>query len=106
LETTLSSAEHVLTLTSSLNDDSAWNEWQQLPPDAQAAESEVRNAIAKRVERAAASETLEDAGANLSTAFARWTETMQALQLNNSRVVLVSQIVTEVQQLKSIRNQD
>jgi len=32
-----------------------------------------------------------------NTAFARWTETMQALQVKNSRVALVSQIVTEVQ---------
>jgi uncharacterized membrane protein YccC len=90
LEATLSRAEHMLNLATSLTTDSAWTEWQQLPPDAQHAESELRNAIAKRVER-------EDAGANLSTAFARWTETMQALQVKNSRVALVSQIVTEVQ---------
>ncbi len=93
----LSRAEHALTLATSLTSDSAWNEWQQLPPDAQAAESELRNAIAKRIERAAASDELEDAGANLSTAFARWTETMQALRVKNSRFALVSQIVTEVQ---------
>jgi uncharacterized membrane protein YccC len=100
LETTLLRAEHVLTLATSLSSDSAWNEWQQLPADAQAAESELRNAVAKRVERTAASDTLEDAGAHLSTAFARWTETMQSLQLKNSRVARVSQLVTEVQQLK------
>jgi uncharacterized membrane protein YccC len=97
LEATLSRAEHMLNLATSLTTDSAWTEWQQLPPDAQHAESELRNAIAKRVERAAASDEREDAGANLSTAFARWTETMQALQVKNSRVALVSQIVTEVQ---------
>src|SRR6266700_1678573 len=97
LEATLSRAEHMLYLATSLTTDSGWTEWQQLPPDAQHAESELRNAIAKRVERAAASDELEDAGANLSTAFARWTETMQALQVKNSRVALVSQIVTEVQ---------
>src|SRR6266516_6429569 len=51
-------------LATSLSTDSAWAEWQQLPPDAQHAESELRNAIAKRVERAAASHELEDAGAN------------------------------------------
>src|SRR3989440_3932502 len=97
LEATLSRAEHMLDLATSLTTDSAWTEWQQLPPDAQHAESELRNAIAKRVERAAASDEREDAGADLSTAFARWTETMQALQLKNSRVALVSQIVIEVQ---------
>ena len=94
---TLSRAEHMLDLATSLSTDSAWTEWEQLPPDVQHAESELRNAIAKRVERAAASHELEDVGANLSTAFARWTETMQALQVKNSRVALVSQIVTEVQ---------
>src|SRR6266700_2503526 len=97
LEATLSRAEHMLYLATSLTTDSGWTEWQQLPPDAQHAESELRNAIAKRVERAAASDELEDAGANLSIAFARCTETIQALQLKNSRVALVSQIVTEVQ---------
>src|SRR5213596_411213 len=97
LEATLSRAEQMLDLATSLTTDSAWTEWQQLPPDAQHAESELRNAIAKRVEHAAASDEREEAGANLSTAFARWTETMQALQVKNSRVALVSQIVTEVQ---------
>jgi uncharacterized membrane protein YccC len=100
LQTTLSHAEHVLTLATSLSSDSAWNEWQQQPPDAQAAESELRNAVAKRVERAVNSDSPEDAAARLSTAFARWTETMQALQLKNSRIALVSQLVTEVHQLK------
>jgi hypothetical protein len=93
LEETLSRAEDVFGVASSLVGDEALATWQQLPADAQAAESKLRNAVAKRIER-------EDAGANLSTAFARWTETMQALQLKNSRVGLVSQIVTEVQQLK------
>ena len=81
-----------------------WNEWQQLPAAAKAAESELRNVAAKRIERVAASDEPEDADANLSIAFARWTETMQALQVKNSRVGLVSQLVTEVQQLKSIPN--
>src|SRR6266496_1244133 len=100
LEATVSRAEHMLNLATSLTTDSAWTEWQQLPPDAQHAESELRNAVAKRVEHVDTSDTLEAAGANLSTAFARWTETMRALQVKNSRVALVSQIVTEVQQLK------
>jgi len=97
LETTLSRAEEVFGVATLLGSERARDEWQQLPRAAQAAESELRNAVAKRVERAAASDTLEDAGANLSIAFARWTETIQALQLKNSRVALVSQIVTEVQ---------
>jgi uncharacterized membrane protein YccC len=97
LEATLSRAEHMLDLATSLTTDSAWNEWQQLPAAAKTAESELRSVAAKRIERAAASDEREDAGANLSIAFARWTETMQALQVKNSRVGLVSQIVTEVQ---------
>src|SRR5437667_2192393 len=95
LEATRSRAEHMLKVAASLTTDSSWTEWQQLPPDAQHAESELRNAIAKRVERAAASDEREDAGANLSTAFARWTETMQALQDKNSRVDLDSTIDNE-----------
>src|SRR4029077_20960491 len=100
LEGTLSRAENVFVAATSLANDQAWNEWQQLPAAAKTAESELRSVAAKRIERVAASDELEDAGANLSTAFPRWTETMQALQVKNSRVALVSQIVTEVQQLK------
>jgi hypothetical protein len=100
LESTLSRAENAFAAASSLVGDEALATWQQLPADAQAAESKLRNAVAKRVEHVATSDTLEDADANLSTAFSRWTETMQALQLENSRVGLVSQLVTEVQQLK------
>ena len=97
LETTLARAKHVFTLATSLTSDSAWDEWQQLPPDAQNAESDLRNVVAKRVELAANSDIAEEADANLSTAFARWTETMQSLQVKSSRVGLVSQLVTEVQ---------
>jgi uncharacterized membrane protein YccC len=100
LERTLSRAEEVFVAATSLANDQAWNEWQQLPVAAKTAESELRSVAAKRIERAAASGEREDAGANLSTAFARWTETMQALQVKNSRVALVSQIVTEVQRLE------
>jgi multidrug resistance protein MdtO len=97
LEETLSRAEDVFGVATSLVSDEALASWQQLPTTAQIAESDLRDAAAKRIERAAASDEREDAGANLSTAFARWTETMQALQVKNSRVALVSQIVTEVQ---------
>jgi hypothetical protein len=97
LEETFSRAEDVFGVANSLVSDEALTTWQQLPTVAQIAESDLRDAAAKRIERAAASDEREDAGANLSTAFARWTETMQALQVKNSRVALVSQIVTEVQ---------
>jgi len=60
--------------------------------------------VAKQVERAANSDIAEETDSNLSTALARWTETTQALHLKNNRVGLVSQLVTEVQQLKSIPN--
>jgi len=97
LEETLSRAEDVFGVATSLVSEEALASWQQLPAAAQIAESDLRDAAAKRIEPAAASDEREDAGANLSTAFARWTETMQALQVKNSRVALVSQIVTEVQ---------
>src|SRR5438034_1223001 len=96
-EGTLSRAERLFVTATSLFSDHALDEWQQLPQTARIADSELRNAAAKRIERVAASDELEDARTNLSTAFARWTETMQALQVKNSRVALVSQIVTEVQ---------
>src|SRR6266568_4879181 len=96
-ESTLSRAQRPFVTATLLFSDHALDEWQQLPPAARIAESELRNAVAKRVEHVATSDTLEDADPNLSTAFARWTETMEALQVKNSRVALVSQIVTEVQ---------
>ena len=98
LESTLSRAEEVFVAATSLAGDEALATWRQLPADAQAAESKLRNVVAKRVDHDGPEET----DANLSIAFARWTETMQALQVKNSRVGLVSQLVTEVQQLKSI----
>jgi uncharacterized membrane protein YccC len=98
LESTLSHAERLFVTATSLVSDHALDEWQQLPPAGRIAESELRNAAAKRVEHVATSDTY------LSNAFARWTETMQALQVENSRVALVSQLVIEVQQLKSIPN--
>jgi uncharacterized membrane protein YccC len=101
LEETLSCAEDVFGAASSLVGDEALASWQQLPADLQMRESTLRNTIAKRVERAANRDIAEEADANLSSAFARWTETMQPLQLENSRLALVSQIAAEVQQLKS-----
>jgi uncharacterized membrane protein YccC len=97
LESTLSRAEEVFGVATSLGSERAWDDWQKLQPAAKNAESVLREVAAKRIERAAVSDERQDAGANLSTAFARWTETMQALQVKNSRVALVSQIVSEVQ---------
>ena len=99
LETMLSHAEHLLALATSLTSDSAWQDWQQLPPEAQAAESELRNAVARRLERAANSDSAEDTDARLSAAFARWTETIQRLSLEGSRIALVSQIAAKAQHL-------
>src|SRR6266567_3817599 len=93
LESTLSRAEEVFVAATSLANDQAWNEWQQLPAAAKTAESELRSVAAKRIERVAASDEREDACANLSTAFARWTETMQPLHVQNGRLALLSQIV-------------
>src|SRR5213593_210501 len=65
LESTLSHAENVFAAASSLVGDEALATWQQLPADAQAAESKLRNVVAKRVDH----DSPEDAGSNLSTAF-------------------------------------
>ena len=101
LEAILSRAEHVLALTTSLIRDSAWQEWQQMPSDAQEAESELRNVVAGRVERAANGDSAEDADDNLSIAVARWTKTIQRLSLEGSRIALVSQIAAEAQRFGS-----
>src|SRR6266699_3398873 len=86
LKTTLSGAERVFSTATSLVSAYALNGWRQLPSVAKNAESELRNAAAKRIERAAASATAKDVdGTDLSTAFARWNETMRP-QLENSRV--------------------
>jgi len=97
LETMLSHAEHLLALATSLTSDSAWQDWQQLPPEAQAAESELRNAVARLLERAANGDSAADTNTNLSIAFARWTETIRRLSLKGSRFALVSQIAAEAQ---------
>src|SRR6266481_4471326 len=92
LESTLSRAEEVFDVATSLGSERAWDEGQQLTPAAKIAESELRDFAAKRIERVATGDVAKDTDANLSTAFARWTETMQALHVKNSRVALVSQI--------------
>ena len=50
LEGTLSRAEEVFDAASSLVGDEAFATWQQLPDDAQAAESKLRSVVAKRID--------------------------------------------------------
>ena len=99
LESTLSRAEEVFVAASSLASEQAWNEWQQLPPAARIAESELRNAAAKRIEDATTSGTEKDIDiANLSIALTRWNETV-VRPAPESRTALVSEIAAEVQHL-------
>jgi uncharacterized membrane protein YccC len=99
LETTLSRAEDVFVVASSLGSDQRWDEWQQLPPAAKIAESELRNVAAKRIERVTTSDVGKDTDGNLSIAFDTWNKTVHELRPENSRSALVSRIATEVQQL-------
>jgi hypothetical protein len=98
-ENSLSRAERLFVIATSLVSDHALDEWQQLPPAARIAESELRNAAAKRVERVATSGAAKDIDhANLSIALTRWNETM-VRPATDSRAALVSQIAAEVQHL-------
>jgi len=65
----------------------ARDESQDLLPVAQNAESKLRTSLGKRVERVAKRDIAEEADANLAIAFARWTQTTRALQLNTSRAI-------------------
>jgi uncharacterized membrane protein YccC len=99
LETTLSRAEQVFVPATSLAGDQAFDEWQQLPAAVQIAESELRNAAAKRIEDAITDESPKDLDdANLSIALTRWNETVVRPAPDN-RTALVSQIAAEVQSL-------
>jgi len=99
LETTLARAKHVFTLATSLTSDSAWDEWQQLPQATRIAESELRNAAAKRIEDAKTNDPAKDLDdANLSIALTRWNE-MVVRSAPESRTALVSEIAAEVQDL-------
>jgi uncharacterized membrane protein YccC len=99
LESTLSRAEEVFAAASSLVGDEALATWQQLPADAQAAESKLRNAVAKRIERVATSDIAKDTDADLSTAFDTWNKTVEQLRPQNGRSALVSRMATEAQRL-------
>jgi uncharacterized membrane protein YccC len=99
LETTLSRAEDVFAAASSLTSEQSWNEWQQLTSAVQIAESELRNAAAKRIEDATTNDPAKDLDhANLSIALTRWNETM-VRPAPDSRTALVSRIAAEVQHL-------
>jgi multidrug resistance protein MdtO len=100
LESTLSHAEDVFAVATSLASDQAWSEWQQLPSAAKIAESELRNAAATRIERAVTSGLGTHFDTDLSHAFDAWNETVQQLRLGNSRTALVSQIAADVQHLE------
>ena len=96
LESTLSRAEEVFAAATSLASEQAWNEWQQLPPAARIAESELRNAAAKRIEDATTSDTAKDIDdANLSIALTRWNETV-VRPAPDIRTKRVSEIAAEV----------
>ena len=99
LKTTLSGAEEVFASATSLVSEQAWGEWQQLSPTAKIAESELRNAAAKRIEAATTSGTGKDIdSANLSIALTRWNETV-VRPAPDIRTKRVSEIVAEVQHL-------
>src|SRR6266480_208104 len=96
LESTLSRAEEVFVAATSLANDQAWNEWQQLPAAAKTAESELRSVAAKRVERAETSDVAKNTDADLSMAFDAWNEAVRQFRPENRRTELISQIAAEV----------
>jgi multidrug resistance protein MdtO len=98
-ESTLSRAERPFVTATSLFSDHALDEWQQLPPAARIAESELRNAAAKRIEDATTNNPAKHIDdANLSIALTRWNE-MKVRPAPDSRTALVSQVAAEVQHL-------
>jgi hypothetical protein len=98
-ENTLSCAERLFVAATGLVSDHALDEWQQLPPAARTAESELRNAAAKRIEDATTNDPAKDLDdANLSIARTRWNET-KVRPARDSRTAPVSQIAAEVQHL-------
>jgi hypothetical protein len=90
----------VFAAASSLVGDEALATWQRLPADLQMTESALRNAIAKRVERAAAGDTADDAQTAFRSVVSQWNKAVDQLPNKEGRSVLVSQIVTEVHQMK------
>jgi uncharacterized membrane protein YccC len=99
LKTTLSHAENVLAAATSLAEEQSWHEWQELSSAAKIAESGLRTVVAKRVERAADSDIVENTETWFSEALHVWNETVQQSHSENSRKALMSQIAAEVQHL-------
>jgi hypothetical protein len=99
METVLERAEDIFVPATSLASDRAWDEWRELPLAAQMAESELRNAAAKRNERAATLVTSKNGDGAFPVAFNKWNEAIAQLPQTNGRTGLVSQIAAEVQQL-------
>jgi hypothetical protein len=101
LKTTLSGAERVFSTATSLVSAYALNGWRQLPSVAKNAESELRNAAAKRIERAARLTISKDGDDDFQAALGKWSEAVARLPetQKNSRTGFVSQMVAEVQQL-------
>jgi hypothetical protein len=99
LKTTLSHAENVFAAATSLAEEQSWHEWQELSSAAKIAESGLRTVVAKRVERAADSDIVENTETGFSEALYVWNETVQQSHSENSRKALMSQIAAEVQHL-------
>jgi multidrug resistance protein MdtO len=101
LESTLSRTENAFAAASSLFGDEALAAWQHLPADLQMRESALRTAAANRIEQAMASVASQNRDADFVVAFSRWKQGVMQLKETNIRTARVSEMVTEVQQLKS-----
>lgn len=77
--TVLEPAEDIFVPATSLASDRAWDEWQQLPLAVQVAESELRNAAAKRLERAASLVVPKNDGADLAITLDSWKQAVAQL---------------------------
>jgi multidrug resistance protein MdtO len=100
LEETLSRAENVFAATTSLAEEQSWHEWQELSSAAKIAESELRNVVAKRIDRAAAGDVGNNTNADLSRALNEWNETVHQSPAESNRSAAVSQIASGVQHLE------
>ena len=100
LEETLSRAENVFAATTSLAEEESWHEWQKLSSAAKIAESELRNVVVKRIDRAAAGDVGNNTNADLSRALNEWNETVHQSPAENNRSAAVSQIASGVQHLE------
>lgn len=102
LKNILSHVERILATLTSLNSEAAFKEWQQLPPEAQLTETELRRALSRRIEHAVQGDSSQNPNAELSRVFAQWTEISKPRSFEGSRIALISRIAIEVQQLGSV----